>query len=78
VLKGALHALQELDYLKASHVSGASAGALVGGFLAAGLLPSDMLDPIFKLRREDFWDIGGNCNSLIFVSNIIHFVTTSQ
>ena len=56
---GILHSLQELGLLNVTHVSGSSAGALVGGFLAAGLEPSEMCSPVFKIRREDMWDLGG-------------------
>jgi NTE family protein len=34
---GILHALEESDLLNVSHVTGSSAGALVGAFLAAGI-----------------------------------------
>jgi predicted acylesterase/phospholipase RssA len=37
-LIGVLQALEERGCLRPSHVSGASAGALVGGFLASGTL----------------------------------------
>ena len=46
--------------LKPCCISGASAGALVGGFLSAGLLPNQMIERIAKYGREDFWDVGGN------------------
>ena len=39
-------------------MAGASAGALVGGFLAAGLKPSEMYTPVFSIRQEDIWDMG--------------------
>ena len=40
-------------------ISGASAGALVGGFLAAGLKPTEMTRRVLAIKREDFFDIGG-------------------
>ena len=55
---GVLHALQERELLEVSHVSGSSAGALVGGFLAAGMQPSEMVEPVFSFKREDIWDVG--------------------
>ncbi len=32
---------------------------MVGGFLAAGMDPPDMVEPVLSIRREDMWDIGG-------------------
>ncbi len=55
---GILCALEEEGLLNVTHVSGSSAGALVGGFLAAGQKPSEMVDPVLKIRREDMWDLG--------------------
>lgn len=60
---GFLHALQEAGVLgndekRITHVSGSSAGAIVGGFLAAGKPPSDMAEAIFKITRQSIWDIG--------------------
>ncbi len=37
-------------------VSGASAGALVGGLWAAGVDAVALRDELIRLRREDFWD----------------------
>lgn len=59
---GFLHALEERHrggsiLRKVAQVSGASAGALVGGFFAAGMKPSEMLEPVFSIRREDIWDV---------------------
>ena len=39
-----------------THISGSSAGALVGGCWAAGLSPEAIQATFFDLRREDFWD----------------------
>lgn len=58
-LTGVLHAMEEANCLHASHVSGASAGALVGGFYASGLAPSEMIKSLFDIERSDVWDIGG-------------------
>jgi NTE family protein len=55
---GILHALEETKALKVTHVSGASAGALVGGFLASGVKPSKMKKMVFSISREDVWDVG--------------------
>lgn len=55
---GILHALEETKSLNVTHVSGASAGALVGGFLASGVLPSKMTKMVFSIGREDMWDMG--------------------
>jgi NTE family protein len=55
---GILHALEDMDCLHPTHISGSSAGALVGGFLAAGIPPSEMKDMIFAIRREHMWDLG--------------------
>jgi len=60
---GALFALQEeglLEHVRC--ISGASAGALVGGMLAAGMPPEDMARTVLGLERTDFWDppaVGG-------------------
>jgi NTE family protein len=37
-------------------VTGASAGALVGGLWAAGLDGARLREELLRLRREDFWD----------------------
>ncbi len=42
--------------LAPERISGASAGALVGGLWAAGLDATSLRDELFALRREDFWD----------------------
>ena len=39
-------------------MSGSSAGALVGGFLASGVKPSKMKKMVFSITREDVWDVG--------------------
>jgi NTE family protein len=38
-------------------VSGASAGALVGGIWASGADATTIRDELLRLRREDFWDL---------------------
>jgi NTE family protein len=58
-LTGVLHALEEKGCLHATHVSGASAGALVGGFYASGMAPSEMIKSLFAIERSDVWDMGG-------------------
>ena len=55
---GILHALEELSLYNPTHVSGASAGALIGLFASSGLKPTEMLDKLFQIRREDIWDAG--------------------
>jgi NTE family protein len=52
---GMLSALEETG-LVPNAVSGASAGALVGGLWAAGLDSARLADELVRLRREDFWD----------------------
>lgn len=42
--------------LRPTHISGSSAGALVGGCWASGLEPESIQSTFFELRREDFWD----------------------
>lgn len=55
-LIGVLHGLDDHGCLsKVSHVSGASAGALVGGFLAAGMQAPDMIQSVLSIKREDMW-----------------------
>eukprot|EP00611_Tribonema_gayanum_P031314 TRINITY_DN9021_c0_g1_i2.p1 TRINITY_DN9021_c0_g1~~TRINITY_DN9021_c0_g1_i2.p1 ORF type:complete len:386 (-),score=62.71 TRINITY_DN9021_c0_g1_i2:190-1188(-) len=58
---GVLKALDEAGLLegKVSFVSGASAGALVGGLYAAGLNPSEMAERVVAYQRGDFWDPPG-------------------
>lgn len=48
---GVLQALEELG-IKPTHISGTSAGALIGGMYAAGLKPLDILEII---RRQKFF-----------------------
>jgi NTE family protein len=52
---GLLAALEEAGKLPES-VSGASAGALVGGLWASGLDAADLWRELERLRRDDFWD----------------------
>lgn len=52
---GLLSALEENNLLPAS-ISGASAGALVGGLWAAGLSSARIEQELAELRREHFWD----------------------
>lgn len=61
---GVLHAMEDAQCLRVTHVSGSSAGALVGGFLASGMKPSEMRDIILDIRREDMWDMGGTLGLL--------------
>lgn len=56
---GFLRALDELGALRVTHISGASAGSIAGGFYASGMSTTEMTDALFELRREDMWDIGG-------------------
>ena len=44
--------------MNATHISGSSAGAIVGGFLAAGMQPAEMVQLILSIKREDIWDVG--------------------
>lgn len=52
---GVLAALEE-DGLVPSHVSGSSAGALVGGAWAAGVDAASLRETLLALQRDDFWD----------------------
>lgn len=52
---GVAEALYEAG-LKPRRITGASAGALVGGALSSGLSPSEMKEILFRLKKEDFWD----------------------
>jgi NTE family protein len=52
---GVVSVLEEEGLLPA-HVSGSSAGALVGGLWAAGVPASRLRAELLELRREHFWD----------------------
>ncbi len=52
---GVVSVLEEEGLLPA-RVCGSSAGALVGGLLAAGVPARRIVDELLALRREDFWD----------------------
>lgn len=52
---GALQAIVEAG-LSPARVTGASAGALVGGLFAGGVPDRDIIDELVALRREHFWD----------------------
>jgi NTE family protein len=52
---GMLAALEAAG-LRPTRVTGASAGALVGGLWAAGLDTQSISEELLRLRREDFWD----------------------
>eukprot|EP01041_Mallomonas_annulata_P000839 gene839-1632_t len=56
---GVLNALNDCNVLNPTHVSGSSAGALVGGFLAAGMTCDEMVAPVLAMDRSDMWDLGG-------------------
>jgi len=53
---GVMSVLEEEQLLPA-RVSGASAGALVGGLWAAGVSPRTICSELVQLRREHFWDV---------------------
>jgi NTE family protein len=55
---GVLNALEENNCLRVKSCSGASAGALVTGFLASGMKPSEMPEKVFAIKRCDMWDVG--------------------
>ena len=55
---GVLHALEENNCLRVKACSGSSAGALVAAFLASGMLPKDMPERVFAIKRENIWDMG--------------------
>jgi len=52
---GVMTVLEDAGLLP-GRVTGASAGALVGGLWAAGLDAVTLRDELVQLRREDFWD----------------------
>jgi NTE family protein len=52
---GFVSVLEDEGFLP-SHISGASAGALIGGLWAAGISPDKMRQTLFDLKRADFWD----------------------
>lgn len=52
---GVLAALEEQGLLP-SHISGSSAGALVGGAWAAGVDATSLRRTLLSLQRQDFWD----------------------
>ena len=56
---GILSALESTECFHPSHISGSSAGAIVGTFLASGYKPSVLKPFLFDLKREDIWDMGG-------------------
>jgi len=62
---GILQALDELSLLKPSHVSGSSAGAMIGCGIAAGLKPADIAKELFTVKREDIWDMGSSALGLL-------------
>jgi NTE family protein len=53
---GTLQAMEESNLFNLKAVGGSSAGAIVSGFLACGLKPSELSTMLFDLDREDFWD----------------------
>lgn len=60
---GVLHGLEaysassKCDVFKVTQCSGASAGALISGFLAAGMKPHSMVKPVLSITRNDVWDV---------------------
>ena len=55
---GMLQTLTERAGVRPTLVTGASAGALVGGAWGAGLEPAQLAERLAGLRRDDFWDPG--------------------
>jgi NTE family protein len=53
---GVMTVLEDAGLLPA-RISGASAGALVGGIWASGVGATTIRDELLRLRREDFWDM---------------------
>ena len=53
-----VYSVLEEEGLHPAKVCGSSAGALVGGAVAAGLSGAALADALFALRREHFWDPG--------------------
>ena len=53
---GVLTVLEDAGLLPI-RISGASAGALVGGVWASGVAATTIRDELLRLRREDFWDL---------------------
>jgi NTE family protein len=53
---GVLTVLEDAGLLPI-RISGASAGALVGGIWASGVAAPSIRDELLRLRREDFWDV---------------------
>ena len=56
-LMGVIEALHDNQCLQAKSVSGSSAGALVGGFLASGMPIAEMPERVFAIKRTDIWDV---------------------
>jgi NTE family protein len=56
---GLLQALEEEHLLNVTHTAGASAGALVAGWLASGQTPTAMRDFVAKTHRDEVLDPGG-------------------
>lgn len=53
---GVMTVLEDAELLPV-RVTGASAGALVGGIWASGADATTIRDEFIRLRREDFWDV---------------------
>jgi len=53
---GVLTVLEDAGLLPI-RISGASAGALVGGIWASGVAATSIRDELLRLKREDFWDL---------------------
>jgi predicted acylesterase/phospholipase RssA len=70
---GILEALEEADCLKVSHVTGSSAGALVGAFVAAGSTCTEMTEQVLAIQRTDVWDVGG-IGGLLKGEKFLHLV----
>lgn len=52
---GVVVALTEAGFVP-KRVAGASAGALVGGMLAGGVAPKQLVERLTQLDRDEFWD----------------------
>lgn len=53
---GVMTVLEDAGLLP-TRISGASAGALVGGIWASGADAATIRDELLRLKREDFWDV---------------------
>jgi NTE family protein len=70
--------LFEMKCLRPTHISGSSAGAMVGGFLASGMKASEMIERVLRIKRPDIWDVSGRIGGGLLKGELFQSILEEQ